>query len=93
MDWNKLEALNKGLTTTDVKGKDYVEVNKRVIAFRELEPNGCIQTDIVALENGVVTIKATAIGENGNILATGYAQEKEMRVAPWPPLTRGLSRR
>ena len=77
MDWNKLATLNKGLTTTDVKGKDYVEVNKRVIAFRELEPNGCIQTDIVALENGVVTIKATAIGENGNILATGYAQEKE----------------
>lgn len=77
MDWEKLATLNKGLTTTDIKGKDYVEVNKRVIAFRELEPNGCIQTDIIALENGVVTIKATAIDGEGNVLATGYAQEKE----------------
>lgn len=77
MDWNKLKSINENLKTIDVKGKEYVEVNKRVIAFRELEVNGSITTEIVSLENGVVVIKATVADANGHILGTGYAYEKE----------------
>lgn len=77
MEWNTLKRLNEGLKTVDIKGKPYIEVNKRVIAFRELEPNGSISTEIVSFENGVVTMKATVTSANGQVLATGYAQEKE----------------
>lgn len=77
MEWKTLEEINKTLKTADVKGKPYVEVNKRVIAFRQLEPNGTIATDIVSLENGIVTMKATVYAGDGKVLATGYAQEKE----------------
>lgn len=77
MEWKALEEINKTLKTADVKGKPYVEVNKRVIAFRQLEPNGTIATDIVSLENGIVTMKATVYAGDGKVLATGYAQEKE----------------
>ena len=73
----QLKRINEGLKTVDVKGKDYVEVNKRVMAFRELEPNGSIITDIVSLENGVVVMKATAISGDGKVLGTGFAYEKE----------------
>lgn len=77
MEWNTLRKLNEGLKTVDIKGKPYIEVNKRVIAFRELEPNGAISTEIVNFENGIVTMKATVTSESGQVLATGYAQEKE----------------
>lgn len=77
MEWMDLKRINENLTTVDVKGKGYVEVNKRVMAFRELEPNGSITTEIISLENGVVVMKATAMSEDGKVLGTGYAYEKE----------------
>ena len=75
--FEQIKKANEGLKTTDVKGKDYVEVNQRVKAFRMVYPNGSITTDIVSLDNGIVTIKATVANEEGAIIATGYAQEKE----------------
>ncbi len=82
MEWKELERINKGLQTIDVKGKGYVEVNKRVMAFRELEPNGTITTEIVSHEDlgekgKVVTMKATVLNGNGKVLGTGLAYEKE----------------
>lgn len=77
MNWDDLKKVNANLTTLDVKGKDYVEVNKRVMAFRELEPNGSISTEIVSLENGVVVMKAMVTDGDGRILGTGFAYEKE----------------
>ena len=77
MEWGELKRINEALKTVDVKGKDYVEVNKRVMAFRELEPNGSITTDIISLESGVVVMKATVISGSGQILGTGFAYEKE----------------
>ena len=77
MNWNDLKKINENLKTVDVKGKNYVEVNKRVMAFRELEPNGSILTEIVSLENGVVVMKSTVSNGEGQIIATGYAYEKE----------------
>ena len=73
----ELEAVNKKLATIDVKGKAYVQVNERIKAFRELVPSGCITTDILSIENGIVTMQAKVLDENGMLLATGLAQEKE----------------
>lgn len=77
IEWEKLKELNEKMQTTDVKGKNYVEVNKRVMAFRELEPNGSITTEIVSLADGIVTMKATITDGNGQVLSTGLAYEKE----------------
>ena len=77
MEWNRLKEVNATLKKTDVKGKDYVEVNKRVMAFRELEPNGAIVTDIISCEDGVVVMRTTVTDGDGKVLSTGYAYEKE----------------
>lgn len=75
-----IEALNKAnrsVKTTNVKGRPYVEVNERIKAFRGMCPGGSIATDIISMENGIVTMKATVCDEEGRILGTGLAQEKE----------------
>ena len=77
MNYTDLEEVNKELATVDIKGKAYVQVNTRVVAFRKLFPMGCITTDIVSLQDGVVVMKATVMDEAGTILGTGYAYEKE----------------
>ena len=45
--------------------------------LRMLHPNGSIQTEIISLENGVCIIQAKAIDEQGMVLGTGLAYEKE----------------
>lgn len=72
-----IAKANKQLIGTDVKGKNYIEVNQRIKAFRMVYPNGSITTEIVSLENGVVTMQTTVRDDEGKILATGYAYEKE----------------
>lgn len=77
MDYKDLLKVNASLKTTDIKGKAYAEVNERIKAFRQLFPNGTISTEIISLSDGVCVIKATAMNENGAILGTGHAYEKE----------------
>ena len=81
-----LEEVNKsmdsiGIERTDKKGntskKAYVMVNERVKAFRAICPDGSITTNIVSMDNGIVTMKAEVYDEAGKLLATGFAQEKE----------------
>ena len=64
------------LKTTNIKGKEYVEVNERIKYFREHYPDGSIITDMVSIDNGVCIFKANVIVD-GNVRATGYAYEKE----------------
>ena len=77
MTYEQLAKANGTIKTTDIKGKEYAEVNQRIKVFRMLFPNGCIKTNILSLENGVVTMVAEIYDENKNLLATGTAQEKE----------------
>ena len=77
MEYKELNEINKTLKTTDVKGKNYVEVNERVKGFRMLYPNGDIQTHIVSLDNGIVVIQADIFDNEGKHMASGIAQEKE----------------
>ena len=67
------------LKTINIKGKEYVEVNERLKAFRSLpEYKGySLVSDIISLENGVITVKASIYDADGRIIATGLAQEKE----------------
>lgn len=53
-------AENK-LPTIDIKGKQYVLVKDRVIAFNEKYPQGSIKTKLVAYKAGTVIIRATVI--------------------------------
>ncbi len=71
-----IKKANETIATTNIKGKEYAEVNQRIKAFRMVYPEGSIITEIVELVDGVCTIKAMA--KNGdNVLGTGLAQEKE----------------
>ena len=76
-----LEKANKSIRTTDIKGKEYAEVNQRIKAFRMLFPTGMIATDLISCENGICIIKATVgiMNEDGErqVLGTGIAYEKE----------------
>ena len=72
-----LNKANKAMKTLDVKGKPYVEVNERIKAFREMCPSGRITTEILSMENGVVTMKTIVYDEDGRVLGSGLAQEKE----------------
>lgn len=77
MEYKQLEEVNKRLKPIDIKGKDYNTVNQRVLAFRELFPEGSIITEIISIENGTVLMKATVYDGLSRILAVGHAQEKE----------------
>ena len=77
MTFEQLQKANETVKKTDIKGKAYVEVNERIKAFRMLYPNGSIETEIIKDEDGVCTIKATVKDEEGRVLASDHAQEKE----------------
>ena len=79
-----LKKANETIKTTEIKGKDYAEVNQRIKAFRMVYPTGSIETEMTSNENGICIFKAIvgyAINVNGNeikhILGTGTAYEKE----------------
>ena len=62
------------LETINIKGRPYVMVKERVKAFRELYPDGQIQTEIIKLTDDMVAMKATTLDQN-EILSTGHAFE------------------
>lgn len=72
-----LAIANELIKTTDIKGKEYAEVNQRIKAFRSVYPQGTINTTMLSNENGVCVFKAQVISEDGTLLATGTAYEKE----------------
>ena len=75
MEYKEIEKVNSEIKKTDIKGKKYAEVSERILAFRKLNPNGRIITEIIDKTENDVTIKATIIGEDEKELATGYASE------------------
>ena len=75
--YETIKKANEAIKTTDIKGKEYAEVNQRIKAFRMVYPKGSLPTEIISLENGIVIMKCTVKDEEGNILSTGTAYEKE----------------
>ena len=58
MKYLDLAIANEQIKTTDIKGKDYAEVNQRIKAFRMVYPQGTIETEMISNENGVCVFKA-----------------------------------
>lgn len=71
-----IQKANETIVTTDIKGKDYAEVNQRIKAFRMVYPTGTIETEMISNEEGICIFRA-AIYDGNNLLATGTAYEKE----------------
>lgn len=55
------------LPTINIKGKQYVLVKDRILAFNELYPNGSITTELISpIDSKTVVIKATVIPDVKN---------------------------
>lgn len=65
------------LKTTNIKGKEYVQVNERVRAFRTHPDfaNMSIQTSIVDISEKRVLMVAKVLDSEGLVRATGHAEE------------------
>ena len=72
-----IQKANETIKTTDIKGKEYAEVNQRIKAYRMVYPNGTIRTKIGKLENGICLFIAEVTNNDGEVIATGTAYEKE----------------
>ena len=82
-----LQRANEQINTTNIKGKEYAEVNQRIKAFRMLYPEGCIKTELLSNENGVCVFRAEVYAElsakdeedgyEDFLLGTGHAYERE----------------
>lgn len=72
-----LNNANSVLKKMDIKGKEYIAVSERIKAFRNIYPRGQIITEIIGLQDGVCTMKASVYDNEGTLLGTGHAQEKE----------------
>jgi len=78
MTYEELQRANEATKPTDIgKGKDYIEVNQRIKAFRMIYPNGSIITNLVSNDGGVCIFRAEVFDDQKNILGTGTAYEKE----------------
>ena len=75
--FEQIQEANKTIVTTNIKGKDYAEVNQRIKAFRMVHPNGRIITELVSLKDGVCIFRASIYNDQDELLGTGTAYEKE----------------
>lgn len=81
-----IEKANSTIKTTNIKGKDYAEVNQRIKAFRMLYPDGFIKTNIVELDMtaGIIVMRAQ-VGyylENGREIILGEGTSFEWKNDP-----------
>ena len=81
ISYEQIEKANATIKTTDIKGKEYAEVNQRIKAFRMVYPQGSILTEMMSNEDGVCVFKATVgfYDDDGDfrMIGTGTAYEKE----------------
>lgn len=65
------------MKTINIKGKPYVTVNERVMAFRnDPKYQGYrMVDDVIDYSDSFILIKTTIFNENGDAVATGIAQE------------------
>lgn len=82
--FERIKKANESIKTTDIKGKEYADVNQRIKAFRMVYPDGSIVTEMISNENGICIFKASvysgsdsSLGGLGGLLGIGHAYEKE----------------
>lgn len=79
--FEQIQKANESIRTTNIKGKEYAEVNQRIKAFRQVYPTGTIATDMASNVGGICVFRATVgyTTDNGEyiVLGTGTAYENE----------------
>ena len=65
------------MKTVNIKGTEYVEVNERVKHFIKNYIGWSIETELLSNIDGVCIFKALIRDENGRVMSTGHAYEKE----------------
>ena len=65
------------LKTIDIKGVPYIKVNERLKFFRAFFPGWSLDTEIVSMQDGLITMKAIIKDDQGVVRASGTAQEKD----------------
>lgn len=73
----QLDTANEMIQKISFKGKGYALVASRISAFRAICPRGRINTEILSMDNGIVTMKASVFDDDDRELSNGFAQEKE----------------
>ena len=77
MSYLDIAIANEQINTTDIKGREYAEVNQRIKAFRMVYPDGTITTELLSNQNGVCIFRAVVSNNEGKVIGTGTAYEKE----------------
>ena len=69
---------NYKFKTTNIRGKQYVEVNERIKFFRQEEQykNWTLMSEFTALDAEQAVCKATIADDTGRVIATGHAHEE-----------------
>jgi hypothetical protein len=65
------------LKTMNIKGKSYVLVNERIIAFRKVADfkGFALETELLHIDDNSCVVRATIKNEEGRVIAQGMAQE------------------
>jgi phosphoribosylformylglycinamidine (FGAM) synthase PurS component len=77
ISYEDILKANETIITTNIKGKEYAEVNQRIKAFRMLFPTGTISTELISNQDGICIFRAIIATSDGTVLGTGTAYEKE----------------
>ena len=65
------------LKTVNIKGKEYVEVNERLIYFRKTYPKFSLTSEVLEKTDKSILILASILNEDGRVIATGMAEEEK----------------
>lgn len=75
------EKFNPEKHLIQLKGKDYLQVQHRVLWFRAEHPKGRILTEVINIDP--LIYKATITDNDGNILATGHGSAQPKAGSVW----------
>lgn len=65
------------LKSVNIKGKQYVEVNERLIYFRNNYPNFSLTSEVLEKTDKSILILATITNAEGKVISTGMAEEEK----------------
>lgn len=75
MNFEDIVKANESIKQIEFKGSHYAVVAQRVKAFRMIQPNGSIVTELLSDDGDKCVFKATISDVNGIVLGTGTAYE------------------
>jgi len=63
--------------TTNIKGKEYVQINERILYFAKQYPDWSIQTEVISITDDDVLCKACIYDSDNDLRFTGHAHEEK----------------